>query len=143
MLSTQWTARRTREAERVAEEAWDNLVAAMESAGHTARSVTRRSVDLADEAQLKTRTTADDVQHKVGAAADEAWRRATAAVDALAGRRAPVPWMWIAGAAVVGAVAGWVGATAVRRALAAADEEDELLLAAEPGSAESLAQHLD
>lgn len=115
MLSTQWTTRRTRDAEKLTEDAWDNLVAAMDSAGHTARTV------------------ADDAQTKVGAAADEALRRASAAVDALAGRRAALPWAWIAGAALAGAVVGWLGATAVKRALAAA--EDDELLVLEPAGA--------
>jgi hypothetical protein len=49
--------------------------------------------------------------------------------------------MWLAGAAVAGAVIGWVGATAVRRALAAA-EEDEILLV-ETADPESLAERLE
>ena len=163
MLGTQWTGRRTREAERLAEDAWENLVSAMESAGHTARTVKRRTADLADEVQSRARSAADDAQDKarnaadraqgrarsaadraqdkVSTAADEAWRRATAAVDALAGRRAPIPWGWIAGAAVAGAVIGWVSAAAVRRALAAASDDDLLIL--DPTGPDPVTERLD
>jgi hypothetical protein len=47
----------------------------------------------------------------------EARRRAMAARDALAGRRAPVPWLWLGAAAAVGAGVFWAIGSAARHAL--------------------------
>lgn len=104
MLSTPWTDRRGR-AERIATQAWDHLVSAMESAGDTARSA------------------AGDAEDKVGSAKDEAWRRASAAFDALAGRRTHSPWLLILGAGLAGAAIGWVAGTAARAAITRASED--------------------
>lgn len=45
---------------------------------------------------------------------EEARRRAALAWDVLAGRRAPRPWLPLAGAAVLGVVAGWAAAHVYR-----------------------------
>jgi hypothetical protein len=96
---------RTREAERLAGQAWDELVSAIGSGGATARSLARRSVDLADEAG-----------DRLAPALQESRRRAGAAAAALYGRRAPIQWELILAAAIGGAVVGWVAGTLVRRA---------------------------
>ncbi|MCW6008173.1 hypothetical protein K1W54_27040 [Micromonospora sp. CPCC 205371] len=108
MLSTPWTDRRGR-AERIAAQAWDHLVSAVESAGDTARSTARSATGSAED--------------KVGSARDEAWRRASAAFDALAGRRTHRPWMLILGAGLVGAAIGWAAGTAARNAITRGSEE--------------------
>ena len=124
MFGSKWT-KRTREAEKTAAQAWQNLVSAVETAGDTARTVKKRTVSLAD-----------DAGHKVGSAADEAWRRANRAVDALAGRRQPLAWGWLIGATVAGAVVGWVGAMAARRLVA--QEEEAVLTEADLADQELL-----
>ncbi|MEU7934359.1 hypothetical protein [Micromonospora echinofusca] len=95
--------------ERIADQAWQHLVSAVNSAGDsvrdTARSARRGGYGLADEA--------GDL---VGSAADEARRRATLAFDALAGRRPALPWTLLVGAALVGAAIGWAAGTAARAA---------------------------
>ncbi|GLH99051.1 hypothetical protein [Phytohabitans aurantiacus] len=106
MLSTPWTDRRGR-AERIATQAWDHLVSAVESAGDTARSA------------------AGGAEDKVGSARDEAWRRASDAFDALAGRRPHRPWLLILGAGLVGAAIGWAAGTAARNAITR-DNEDQI-----------------
>jgi ElaB/YqjD/DUF883 family membrane-anchored ribosome-binding protein len=105
MFGTQWTKRR-RKAEHVAEDAWDNMRAAM---GSKAKAVGKRTHGFADQAQSR-----------VGATADEARKRANAAVDALTGRRPRTPWAWIAGAAMAGLLLGWAVAATGARALAGA-----------------------
>jgi ElaB/YqjD/DUF883 family membrane-anchored ribosome-binding protein len=102
-----WSDRRTRDAERVASAAWEELVDTLSQAGATARSVRRRTQDLAGEAS-----------ERVTSATGEARRRAAAARDALSGRRAPVPWAWIGGAVAAGAVLGVLAGVAARRAMA-------------------------
>lgn len=93
-----------------AEDAWDALTSAWDSArDHTG--------DLME-----------DAQERFGTATDEARRRATAALDALAGRRPSRPWALLLGAVAAGAVLGWVAAAAIGRApdtstLDAIDEE--------------------
>jgi ElaB/YqjD/DUF883 family membrane-anchored ribosome-binding protein len=99
--------RRAEKAQRVAEDAWDHLVSAVESAGDTARSAKR-----------KTTSAADDMGSSVTAAADEARRRAGAALAALTGRRVRTPWEWVAGAVVAGLVVGWFAAAGAKRAVA-------------------------
>jgi ElaB/YqjD/DUF883 family membrane-anchored ribosome-binding protein len=103
-------ARRTREAERIASQAWENLVSRVDSAATGARSVRRRAADLAT-----------DAQHKVESTAEEARWRANAALDALAGRRPPRPWGAFAIAAAIGAVLSFIAAAVARRALAASE----------------------
>ncbi|MGE5828965.1 MAG: hypothetical protein ACM30G_11490 [Micromonosporaceae bacterium] len=100
-------AKRTREAERITTQAWENLVSRVESAAATARSTKRRAADLANGAQSR-----------VGATADEARWRANAALDALAGHRPPRPWGVIATAAAIGAVLALVTTEMARRAMA-------------------------
>jgi hypothetical protein len=94
---------RANRAQRVAEEAWDQLVSAVDNAGDAARSAGRRTYDEAGS--------------RASAVAGEARRRAGAALDALAGRRPRLHWEWIAGAAVVGLVVGWVAAGGARKAV--------------------------
>jgi hypothetical protein len=96
---------RTREAERIAGQAWDDLVSAIESGGNAARTLARRSAGLADEAG-----------GRLGPAVRESRRRAGAAAAALAGRRAPIQWELILAAGIAGLVVGWVAGTLTRRA---------------------------
>ncbi|MEU4640387.1 hypothetical protein [Micromonospora sp. NPDC023814] len=108
MFGTNLLDRRSKP-ERIADQAWQNLVSAVSSAGDsvrdTARSARRGGSGLTDEA--------GDL---VGSAADEARRRATLAFDALAGRRPTLPWTLLIGAALVGAAIGWAAGTAARAA---------------------------
>jgi hypothetical protein len=104
---------RAHAAQRVAEDAWEHLVAAVDSAGDTARSAGRR-----------TQSVADDAGSSVVAVADEARRRAGAALDALAGRSPRTRWEWVAGAVVAGLVVGWFAAAGARKAAALAAEEE-------------------
>jgi hypothetical protein len=152
-MGTQWTKRKDR-AEQVADEAWENLVEAIESAGDAARQVGRRTADLAsdlaDEAQSRLAKSASSAKDRAGAARDragaakdkaasakdEAWSRAGNALDALAGRRPPKSWGWI-GVALLGGIAiGWAVAATAPRAISAAKQlavgEDDLAPETEP-----------
>jgi len=120
---------RVKQAERVAEDAWEALVDAVESAGDAARSAGKRSKKLAGKAQ-----------DRVGSATDEAVYRASAAYDALAGRRAALPWGLILTVAVAGAVAGFVAARVAERAIEAASRE---LPPADDDPADALAAPLE
>jgi hypothetical protein len=115
-------------AEQIAEDAWDNLVSAMESAGgsakitarsvrkhtgDTARSVGSRASDLAGDL-------ADEAQAKVSSVADEAWERATNAFEALGGRKPRRPWGWIAIGVLGGIAVGWAVAASAPKAISAA-----------------------
>jgi hypothetical protein len=102
---------RTKEVRQAAEQAWDQLVSALESAGDAARTAGRRTQDYADGAQSRA-----------GAAAEEARKRTGKALDALAGRRSPLQWEWIVGAAVGGLVLGWLAAAGAKRAIATSTE---------------------
>jgi hypothetical protein len=93
---------RTRDAERVAGQAWDELVSAIESGGDTARSFARR--------------TADDAGDRLRPAVKESRRRAGAALEALSGKRPPIQWELILAGVIGGAVLGWVAGTLTRRA---------------------------
>lgn len=99
-------------AERLAGDAWDQMLS------------------LADSAKYAGRRTAGGALSGAGGTADEARRRAALAFDALAGRRAPVPWAWLVAAAAVGAAVGWAAGTASRAAIArmgdSADRVDDL-----------------
>jgi ElaB/YqjD/DUF883 family membrane-anchored ribosome-binding protein len=90
---------RGRDAERLAEQAWDNLTTTVESTG-------RRTRRLADKASTRMTETSE-----------EARRRASAAMDALAGRRPRRPWNWLAGALALGTVLGWLTAVFGRKAV--------------------------
>src|SRR5690348_3605329 len=95
----------TREAERIAGQAWDELVSRIESSGDTARSFAKRTAEFADDAGDRLRP-----------AVRESRRRAGAAVDALSGRRPPVQWELILAGVIGGAVLGWLVATLTRKA---------------------------
>lgn len=105
MLGSQWISRKG-SAERTAEQAWEYLSSAVAAAGDNASWARRRSSRMADKAT-----------DRVGSAADEAWQRANAAVDALAGRKSALPWLWLLGTGLAGVALGAVAATAARTAL--------------------------
>ncbi|SDZ40138.1 Membrane-anchored ribosome-binding protein, inhibits growth in stationary phase, ElaB/YqjD/DUF883 family [Micromonospora pattaloongensis] len=103
----------------ITEQAWRQLASAAGTAGDTARQAKRQTSALADQAT-----------DRIGPVADEAWSRANAALDALAGRRRPLPWAWIVGAGALGVALGWLAGQAARAAVApreqspTAQEED-------------------
>lgn len=107
----------------ITEQAWSQLVSAVNAAGETARQAKRQTSGLADQAS-----------NRIGPATDEAWSRANAAFDALAGRRAGMPWAWLIGAGAVGVALGWLAATAARAAISPRRESagDQNELAADP-----------
>lgn len=88
---------RKHQAERLAGQAWENLSAAVDSAGSSTRTARRRATSFLD-----------DTSDKVGSGTKEARRRANAAYDALAGHKPRRPWGLLAVVAVVGAAVGWV-----------------------------------
>ncbi|MCZ7427999.1 MULTISPECIES: hypothetical protein [unclassified Micromonospora] len=96
-------------AERVADQAWQNLLSAVGSAGDSVRDATRT-------ARRSSSGLADDATDLVGSAAEEARRRASLAFDALAGRRPALPWTLLIAAALAGAAIGWAAGTAARAA---------------------------
>lgn len=112
MLGTQWIGRRST-AERTAEQAWEYLSSAVGAAGDNATWARRRSTRLADKATDRVGSATD----RVGSAADEAWQRANAAIDALAGRKPRLPWLWLLGAGLAGVALGAAATTAARTAL--------------------------
>jgi ElaB/YqjD/DUF883 family membrane-anchored ribosome-binding protein len=71
--------------ERVADEAWDNLVSAIESAGDAARSVGRRTAglasDFADEAQSRFKDGASSAKDRASSVRDAAKDRAGSVRD--------------------------------------------------------------
>ncbi|MDT5027346.1 MAG: hypothetical protein QOE61_3772 [Micromonosporaceae bacterium] len=97
---------RRHKGERIAGQAWDNLSAAVDTAGASTKSASRKAAGIFD-----------DTSNRVGSGAKEARKRANAAFDALAGRRRPLPWGWLAAAGLVGAAVGWVVTTAGRQFL--------------------------
>ncbi len=105
---------RRHKAERIAGQAWDQLTTAVDSAGATTRSASKKAAGLFDDTSTRVET-----------GAKEARKRANAAFDALAGRRRPTPWGWLAAAALVGAALGWV-ATSAARQLSPGDDRLEL-----------------
>lgn len=122
-MSGYWSGR-TREAEHVAGQAWDELVSAIESGGDAARTLARRTTDLADDAGDRIRP-----------ALHESRRRAGAALEALSGRRPPIQWEWILAAAVAGAVVGWAAGALTRRAA-----EEQFILDETAAANETVAQ---
>jgi hypothetical protein len=142
-MSSEWKKRKRR-AESVAEEAWDHLVSALDSARSFGGSVKDfggvvrdRAGDLAGEASDRYGTASE----RVGSVSSEAWTRANRALDALSGRRQRTPWGWIAVAALGGVAVGWAVAASAPKAIQAAserfapepdDEPDELPAAYEP-----------
>jgi ElaB/YqjD/DUF883 family membrane-anchored ribosome-binding protein len=109
---------RARNAERIAGQAWEQLVSTVDEAGSAARSAT-------SSARRRAKRTADDMSERMGSASSEARRRAGLAYDALAGRQQSRPWGWLAVAAIFGAIIGWLG-TIFGRQLAARSDEDAL-----------------
>lgn len=101
---------RVRKAERIAGQAWDQLVDKVDHAGSATRTARRRAAARTDE-----------MSDRVNSAAKEARKRATLAYDALAGRKPTRPWGWLAAAAVVGAVVGWFGTVFGRQMAARSD----------------------
>lgn len=95
--------------ERIADQAWQQLVSAVGSAGDSVR-------DTARSARRGGSGLADGAGDLVGSAADEARRRASLAFDALAGRRPALPWTLLIAAALAGAAIGWAAGTAARAA---------------------------
>lgn len=151
-------ATRKNRAERTTAQAWEYLSDAMASAAAGAREAgkqaattadraNRRGHELADETSRRGRKIATRIDrrsqkltkqaskkgHKFAGranrAADEAWARANAAAGALAGNRQGRPWGLIAGAGLLGLVAGWAVATTARAALEREAESEQLELA--------------
>ena len=112
MFGTQTS--RTRRAERIAGQAWNNLVSAVDSAGTATRSATRT-------AKRRAASMVDEASDRVETGTTEARRRANAAMDALAGRRPRKPWGWLAAATLVGAAFGWVAQRVGRTIVARPD----------------------
>ncbi|MDZ5445812.1 hypothetical protein U2F26_24290 [Micromonospora sp. 4G57] len=113
--------------ERIADQAWQQLVSTVSSAGDSVR-------DTARSARRGGSGLADDATDLVGAAAEEARRRATLAFDALAGRRPALPWALLISAALVGAALGWAAGTAARAAGSRDAEEIEFVDVDRPNS---------
>ncbi|GIH12111.1 hypothetical protein [Rugosimonospora africana] len=139
LMGNGWSGR-TREAERVAGQAFHELVAAVEAGGNGARSLARRGADLAEEASDRLNSAGDRISSasdRVGSAMGESRRRASSAMDALAGRRAPIQWEWIFAGAATGMVIGWLIARLTRRAAEEAFVlEDSDAVIADPVAAE-------
>jgi hypothetical protein len=133
--------KRKSKAEQVAQDAWDNLVSAMESAGDSARS-TARSVgsSAGDTARTVGRRTsglasdfAGQVEDKATDFAGEAWARAANAFDALAGRKPRRPWGWIVLGVLGGVAVGYAAASQAPKAVSAAmdkfsEDDDEFVV---------------
>ncbi|MFC7546118.1 hypothetical protein [Plantactinospora sp. GCM10030261] len=100
--------------ERIADQAWEYLVSAVNAAGDTVKDTAK---DTARSARSATGDLTDEARGRIGAVADEAWHRASLAFDALAGRRPALPWTYVIGAGLVGAVIGWAAGTALRSAM--------------------------
>lgn len=105
--------------ERIADQAWQQLVSALDSAGDSVK-------DAARSARRNGSGLADDATGLVGSAAEEARRRASLAFDALAGRRPALPWTLLIAAALAGAALGWAAGTAARAAGSRSRELDEI-----------------
>jgi hypothetical protein len=93
----------SRSSENIAAQAWEHLADAVAAAGTNARTNARTAGRRAQAAG-----------ETFGATADEAWRRANLAIDALAGRRPPLPWAWLLGGALAGLAIGFGAAAAAR-----------------------------
>ncbi|WP_433216987.1 hypothetical protein ACQP00_08810 [Dactylosporangium sp. CS-047395] len=133
-MSNEWKKRKRR-AESVAEDAWDYLTSALDSARSFGGTVKDRAGDFASEASDRYGTASD----RVGSVSNEAWKRANLALDALSGRRSRTPWGWIAVAALGGVAVGWAVAASAPKAIQAAserftDDPDELPPTVEPAA---------
>ncbi|GAA3457186.1 hypothetical protein [Dactylosporangium matsuzakiense] len=136
-MSSEWKKRKRR-AESVAEDAWDYLNSALDSARSFGGTVKDRAGDLADTASDRYDTASDRVgsayaktSDRVGSVSTEAWKRANRALDALSGKQPRKPWGWIAVAVLGGVAVGWAVAASAPKAIQAAtdrfsDEPDEL-----------------
>ena len=109
---------RQQKAERIAGQAWENLSAAVDTAGSSTRTARRRAADFLD-----------DTSDRVGSASKEARRRANNAFDALAGRKPRTPWGLLAAFAAMGAVAGWLASVFGKQL--AAPRQSELMATSE------------
>jgi hypothetical protein len=105
--------------ERIADQAWQHLISALDTAGDSVK-------DAARSARRNGSGLTGDATGLVGSAADEARRRAGLAFDALAGRRPALPWTLLIAAALAGAALGWAAGTAARAAGSRARELDEI-----------------
>ncbi|ASW56174.1 hypothetical protein [Plantactinospora sp. KBS50] len=136
MFGSNLLDRRSR-TERIADQAWDHLVAAVNSAGETIRDT---ALDTARSARSATAGLTDDARDRAGSVADEAWQRASLAFDALSGRRSRLPWTYLIAAGLIGAAVGWAAGTAARAAMArdnatlGAGDEVEFVDVDRPGS---------
>ena len=102
---------RRHKAERIAGQAWENLTSAVGTAEATTRTAGKKAAALYDDTSTKVGSGAREARKR----ATEARKRANEAFDALAGKRRPTPWGWLAAAALVGAALGWVATSAGRR----------------------------
>ncbi len=108
---------RTHKAERIAAQAWEDLATAVDAAGSSTRSAGRRAAGFLDDTTNRVGSGAKEARRRT----QEARRRAGAALDALAGRRRPTPWGWLATATFIGAVLGSVAGVFGRRAISRTD----------------------
>jgi len=113
MFGTSLLDRRSKP-ERIADQAWEQVLSAVNSAGDVARDGVR-------SAKRATAQLADGAGDRVVPVANEAWHRATSAVDALAGRRPGLPWGWLIGAGLAGAAIGWAVGSMARAAMTRAE----------------------
>jgi hypothetical protein len=97
--------------ERMTDQAWEQLTAAVNSASDMVR---QSAWDTARSARRTGAQLADGAGTRVGSAADEAGQRARLALAALAGRRPGLPWAWLLGAGLAGTVIGWAASSAAR-----------------------------
>ncbi|GAA1831845.1 hypothetical protein GCM10009682_58000 [Luedemannella flava] len=93
--------KRRKEVSRLVDHAWGNLTSAASTGGDKAKQYGA----------------------KVGAGSREARRRADAALDALSGKRPPVPWGLVAGVAALGVALGWAATVFGRRAVTTAQQQ--------------------
>ncbi|WP_422773855.1 hypothetical protein ACN28C_13725 [Plantactinospora sp. WMMC1484] len=106
--------------ERVADQAWEYLTNAVNSAGDSVKHAARGTARSARRTGSHLTSNAGD---RMGAVTDEARVRASRAYDALAGRKPGLPWAWLVGAGLVGAALAWAASSASRAALARAEQE--------------------
>ena len=106
--------------ERIADQAWEHLTGAVNSAGDSVRHAARGTTHSARRTSSHLTDQAGD---RVGAVTDEARLRANRAYNALAGRSPGLPWGWLVGAGLIGAAIGWAASTAARAAVARAEKE--------------------
>ncbi|WP_121156278.1 hypothetical protein [Micromonospora pisi] len=119
MFGTNLVAHRSKP-EKITDQAWAHLQSTFGSAGDSVRDAARHT---AHSARRGTVHLADGASNRVSSVKDEAWRRATAASAALAGRRPGLPWLWIIGAAGIGAALGWAAGSAARAMIAREGDE--------------------